>query len=105
MCQSFSHFSGFLHIFVLAKLATSSIRVNRLNRSLQHGWLAGRSVCFLGTVTIMRLDALFVQYSLRELGWKSFSKTGTTSHDPHRIKTAFNDHPCLPITIYHAREL
>ena len=28
MCQGFSHFSGFLHQFVLAKLATSSIRVN-----------------------------------------------------------------------------
>ena len=27
MCQGFSHFSGFLHHFVLAKLATSSIRV------------------------------------------------------------------------------
>ena len=27
MCQSFSHFPGFLHHFVLAKLATSSIRV------------------------------------------------------------------------------
>ena len=31
MCQGFSHFSGFLHHFVLAKLATSSIRVN-INR-------------------------------------------------------------------------
>ena len=28
MCQGFSHFSGFLHDFVLAKLATSSMRVN-----------------------------------------------------------------------------
>ena len=28
MCQGFSHFSGFLHHFVMAKLATSSIRVN-----------------------------------------------------------------------------
>ena len=27
MCQGFSHFSGFLHHFVLAKLTTSSIRV------------------------------------------------------------------------------
>ena len=27
MCQGFSHFSGFLHNFVLAKLATSSISV------------------------------------------------------------------------------
>ena len=27
MCQGFSNFSGFLHHFVLAKLATSSIRV------------------------------------------------------------------------------
>ena len=27
MCQGFCHFSGFLHHFVLAKLATSSIRV------------------------------------------------------------------------------
>ena len=27
MCQGFKHFSGFLHHFVLAKLATSSIRV------------------------------------------------------------------------------
>ena len=27
MCQGFGHFSGFLHHFVLAKLATSSIRV------------------------------------------------------------------------------
>ena len=28
MCQGFSHLSGFLHHFVLAKLATSRIRVN-----------------------------------------------------------------------------
>ena len=28
MCQGFSHFSGFLHHFVLAKLANSSISVN-----------------------------------------------------------------------------
>ena len=28
MCQGLSHFSGVLHYFVLAKLATSSIRVN-----------------------------------------------------------------------------
>ena len=28
MCQGFSHFSGFLHHLILAKLATSSIRVN-----------------------------------------------------------------------------
>ena len=27
MCQGFSHFSGILHHFVLAKLATTSIRV------------------------------------------------------------------------------
>ena len=27
MCQSFNNFSGFLHHFVLAKLATTSIRV------------------------------------------------------------------------------
>ena len=27
MCQGFSDFTGFLHHFVLAKLATSSIRV------------------------------------------------------------------------------
>ena len=28
MCKVFSHFSGFLHHFALAELATSSIRVN-----------------------------------------------------------------------------
>ena len=28
MCQEFSHFLGFLHDFELAKLATTSIRVN-----------------------------------------------------------------------------
>ena len=28
MCQGFSHFSGFLHRFMLAKLATSSMRVD-----------------------------------------------------------------------------
>ena len=28
MCQGFSHFPGFLHHFVMAKLATSSIKVN-----------------------------------------------------------------------------
>ena len=28
MCQGFSHFPGFLHTFVLAKLVISSIRVN-----------------------------------------------------------------------------
>ena len=28
MCQAFSYFEGVLHSFVLAKLATSSIRVN-----------------------------------------------------------------------------
>ena len=30
MCQGLGHFSGFLHHFVLAKLATSSIRVKSL---------------------------------------------------------------------------
>ena len=30
MCQDFNHFSGFFPHFVLAKLATSSIRVNIL---------------------------------------------------------------------------
>ena len=29
MCQGFGHFSGFLHHFVLAELAISSIRVNQ----------------------------------------------------------------------------
>ena len=28
MCQGFSHFPGLMHTFVLAKLATSGIRVN-----------------------------------------------------------------------------
>ena len=32
MCQGFNHFSGFLHHFVLAKLATSSIRVKVLSQ-------------------------------------------------------------------------
>ena len=32
ICQGFSDFSGFLHYFVLANLATSSIRVNDFNR-------------------------------------------------------------------------
>ena len=30
MCQGFVNLSGFVHHFVFAKLATSSIRVNRL---------------------------------------------------------------------------
>ena len=30
MCQGFSHFSCFMHHIVLAKLATTSIRVNRV---------------------------------------------------------------------------
>ena len=29
MCQGFSHFSDVLHHFVFAKLATSSVRVNK----------------------------------------------------------------------------
>ena len=29
ICKGFIHFSGLLHHFILAKLATSSIRVNR----------------------------------------------------------------------------
>ena len=29
MCQGFSDFSGFLHYFVLAKIATSSMRVKQ----------------------------------------------------------------------------
>ena len=36
MCQGFSHFSAFLHHFISAKLAESSIRLNRSNES---GWL------------------------------------------------------------------
>ena len=32
MCQGFSHFSGFLHHCVLAKLATSSIKVKHYLR-------------------------------------------------------------------------
>ena len=42
--QGFSHFSGFLHHFVLAKLATSSIRVNSqvlMDLSIQN-WKVGR---------------------------------------------------------------
>ena len=30
MCEGFSHFSVFLHYFVLTKFATSSIRINGL---------------------------------------------------------------------------
>ena len=33
MCQGFGHFSGFLHNFVLANLATSSIRVRAFKPS------------------------------------------------------------------------
>ena len=33
MCQDFCHFSGLLHHFVMAKLATSSIRVRQLDES------------------------------------------------------------------------
>ena len=36
MCQGFSHFSGILHHFVLAKLANSSIRVKTLIKHLNH---------------------------------------------------------------------
>ena len=37
MCQGFSDFSGFLHHFVLAKLATSSsIRVNGLKSTVTY---------------------------------------------------------------------
>ena len=34
MCKGFRHFSGFLHHSVLAKLATSSISVNIVMRTL-----------------------------------------------------------------------
>ena len=39
MCQGFSHFTGFLHHFVLAKLAISSIRVKTyLNMKVELDW-------------------------------------------------------------------
>ena len=40
MCQGFNHFSGFLHGFVLAKAAISSIRVKYVNglNSEEHSW-------------------------------------------------------------------
>ena len=44
MCQGFSHFSGFLHHFLLAKVATSSIRVN----SAQQCSLMSYSLFFTG---------------------------------------------------------
>ena len=33
ICQGFNHFAGFLHHFVLAKLATSSIRIKQKENS------------------------------------------------------------------------
>ena len=38
ICQGFSHFSGFLHHFVLAKVTTSSTRVNDLTTSSQSSY-------------------------------------------------------------------
>ena len=37
MCQGVSHFSSFLYHFVMAKLATSNIRVKGLTRDQQYG--------------------------------------------------------------------
>ena len=45
MYQGFSHFSGFLHHFVLAKLASSSIRVNVM---IYKSW----DLLFFGQLTI-----------------------------------------------------
>ena len=36
MCQGFNHFSGFLHHFVLAKLASSSIRVKVIHKTYNY---------------------------------------------------------------------
>ena len=51
MCQSFFHFSGFLHHFVLAKLAISSIRVKIRLRNVLMSLLVPNSrdcICLVG---------------------------------------------------------
>ena len=57
ICQGFSHFSGFLHHFVLAKVATSSIRVNKfsLRRVISICFAAVKRSCviFLAFVVIV----------------------------------------------------
>ena len=40
MCQGFSHFAAFLHYFVLAKLASSIIRVNNHNKVIELVYLS-----------------------------------------------------------------
>ena len=66
MCQVFTHFSGIVHNFVLAKLATSSLRVQRYDPSvtvLVDSWAtATAGHCrfervFFKTLTLMLLVA------------------------------------------------
>ena len=58
--MSFSHFSGVLHHFVLAKLATSSIRVNKTH-------------------------TLFSEPNLRCLKWSSSGQAGSDPSAPVSI--------------------
>ena len=61
MFQGFSHFSGFLHHFILTKLATSSIRVKS---QIHH--IAGQHV-----ISIMMCDIKFRRSLLKGLSLTS----------------------------------
>ena len=66
MCQGFSNFSGFSHYIVLAKLATSSIRVNPFTlREAKTG--------------LMNLEIVYLQkHFLENVGRRNFDQNVTT---------------------------
>ena len=65
MCQGFSHFPVFFHHFVLAKLATSSIRVKISSQLYFHMKRLTRIVRrLLAAVKVNRLKSLFVYVSV-----------------------------------------
>ena len=60
ICQGFSHFSGFLHHLVSAKLATSSIRVNDSNTLVIYIFAILRDIVGKGVLKVL----LFLTHSL-----------------------------------------
>ena len=97
MCQGFSHFLGFLHNFVLAKLATSSVRVNQVNCILLDSTL----ICVLSVAYVnpSNAEATFDQCTGTQ---KSLKTILTLSYwysldSPHRVLS--NEYPYARVSV------
>ena len=69
MCQGFSHFSAFLHHFVLAKLATSSIKVNKLRNNILFSIRPGKAIT---NKIRVRIHLKSIHEFIRELHFPTF---------------------------------